>query len=126
MEASVKYKKFTIALLNKDTFYIKYKSNTILTKADLKLSYRCFLEMAEGQPLKSLIEVGKNTYVDPSVNTCHMAGPNQLLSRAKAIVSDSLAIRIMVSQNLLERNGGHKVKVFRTKSSAIKWLDSLA
>ncbi|MFK8039535.1 MAG: hypothetical protein AB8B74_14675 [Crocinitomicaceae bacterium] len=125
MEATMTTKKFTSKLLNPDTFYIKYKQDSILNAADFKLSYNSFLEMGQGKPLKALVVIGKNAFIDADVSSCH-SNTQSVVSRAKAIVTDSLAIRMLVCQSVIEQNKSQLVKVFKSKISAKKWLNSLA
>ncbi len=116
------HQKFYAELVNDDLFYIKYKDDSVLTKDDFESSYNCFLELAQGRPLKSLIEVGKHTSIDNKVESCN---PKGLRSRAKAIVTDNLSIRLAVNQNLYEVHNPQKTKVFRKKDDALAWLDSV-
>lgn len=115
--------KIETSIINKDIFYIKFKKDSVLTEEDFELSYQLFLKKGNNKPMKTLIEVEENTFVAPSIYSCESEN-FKLKSRAKAIVTKNLAIRMLVSQDASKHNESRKVKVFKTKSKAIEWLDS--
>lgn len=121
----IKSLKFKAELIENNIFYLKYSSKQMLNAKDFEEAYNCYCEMGKNQPLKALIEVDAGTHVDFDVATCEV--PNtSLRSRAKAIVTDSLAIRLFVKNTIISQQRQNSVKVFKSKVHALNWLASVA
>ena len=71
-----------------------------------------------------MIEIGKNAYFDVELNECMRQG--RIQPRAEAIVSDSLAIRLVIDYYIhSRRNDLNHIRLFKTKELALEWLDSI-
>ena len=124
MQAEITHQKFTAKLLNNDLFYLKYKEGALLNEADFDSSYKSFLTLAKGRPIKALIEVGRHAFFDKDIDNC--PSKNGLRSRAKAIVTDNLSIRLIVNRSRHEEGRTENTKVFKSRKGALKWLASVA
>ncbi len=124
MITKIETKSAIAEIIDDDIFYLQYKPGSTSRLRDLMESYNIFLRLGEGQPIKALIEIGKNAYFDVELNECMRQGKIQPV--AEAIVSDSLAIRLVIDYYIhSRRNDLNHIRLFKTKELALEWLNSL-
>ena len=123
MVAEINKSTFRASLTAGRIFNIQFKPNTTSTVEDIRAGYKAYLKMAEGDPIKVLIEAGKNSYFDVKTNECIKEG--ELLPTAEAVVTPSLATRLMIDYYLYSRKNKHQVRIFKTRELALEWLDSI-
>ncbi|MFK8039536.1 MAG: hypothetical protein AB8B74_14680 [Crocinitomicaceae bacterium] len=123
MSTIIKHQSFNAQLVKHDIFNIAYHDNSTSTLADLTEGYNAFVSLSEGKPLKVLIEVGKSAYFDIEANECVRDG--KLIPKAEAIVTDSLAVRLVVDYYLFSRKHNHLVRIFKNRALALSWLNTI-
>jgi len=124
MKTKIQHPSFTAELLSETIVSIYYKPNTTSSKEELNASYHAFLDIANGKPLKALYEIGESAYFDIEAKTC--LNSREVIPKAEAIVSDSLAIRLVVDVYLQSRSDNrNNIRLFRDKAAALAWLNSI-
>lgn len=88
-------------ILGTDIFYLRYNDNCTSKMVDLIEGYDAYLKLANGTNMKVLVEAGKHSYFDIEANDCVKNGKIQPI--AEAIVSDSLAIRLVTDYYIHSR-----------------------
>jgi len=111
-------------IIEGNIFLLQYKPGSTSKLKDLQDAYQSFLKLGKNQPIKALIEIGKNAYFDVELNECIKQGKVQPL--AEAIVSDSLAIRLVIDYYIhSRRNDLNHIRLFKNRTLALEWLNSL-
>ncbi|MFK8046395.1 MAG: hypothetical protein AB8B72_12940 [Crocinitomicaceae bacterium] len=124
MQNQINHPSFTAGLNSKGIVSIYYKAQSTSLKEDLKASYQAYLKLGKGSPLKVLYEIGPRAYFDMEAKNC--LNNRAIIPVAEAIVSDSLAIRLVVDEYLRDRkDGSTTIRLFREKEAALAWLNTI-
>ncbi len=123
MAHEINHTTFRASLTPNRIFNLQFKPNTTSKVNDIKAGYDAYLEMAQGDPIKVLIEAGPNSYFDVNAHECIKEG--EVLPKAEAIVTPSLAIRLVIDYYIYSRKNKHQVRIFKTRALALEWLESL-
>ncbi len=112
-----------VKLIDNDIVHIKFHENHTSRIEDVKEAYHAYLSLSNNLPAKLLIEIGSGAYFSFDVDK--LLNEDTVFPIAEAIVSDSLAIRLIIKYYTYPQEYNRKVRLFNKKESAVKWLNSI-
>jgi hypothetical protein len=110
-------------VIDKDIVYIFFVENKLSIEKDIAEAYESYNVLKNQEPKKILFEVGQYSTMDKSARD--YLEYTKLEAIAVGIVMHSLPQRIIYNFYINFRKQDHPLKAFKTKESALDWLNNL-
>ena len=125
MKASTEYRELEI--IAPDLIRLRYADNAEVDLNAAKVDYKLYDEITQGKPFRKLIISGKFTQLSGEAIK-YIQFENQKRAHliiAEAIVTNSLAQRILGNFYYRLQRPNYNIRMFSSEEKAMKWLNSV-